>query len=79
MTDLPRNTILVGDAVQRLRELSAASIDCVITSPPYFLLRNYGVSGQLGLEATVGQWVENLRQVMVELGRVLKFSGSLWE
>lgn len=75
---LPRNVILTGDAVKRLRELPTASVDAVITSPPYFNLRNYGVENQLGLEANVDEWVDNLRQVMVEVARVLKPTGSVW-
>lgn len=78
MTELPRNTILVGDASERLRRLPAASVDCVVTSPPYFQLRDYGVAGQLGLEPTVTDWVEQLRAVMAEAARVLKSSGSVW-
>ncbi|MHB8681293.1 MAG: DNA-methyltransferase [Acidimicrobiales bacterium] len=78
MTAVPRNTILVGDALERLRELPTASVDCAVTSPPYFRLRDYQVDGQIGLEPTVDQWVENLRQVMAEVARVLKPSGSLW-
>jgi DNA modification methylase len=78
MSDLPRNTILEGDALDRLRRLPTASVDCVVTSPPYYQLRNYGVAGQLGLESTVTGWVENLRVVLDEVGRVLKPSGSLW-
>ena len=64
---MPRNTILLGDAVERLRELPTASVDCVVTSPPYFLLRNYGADGQIGLEDTVSEWVERLRQVFAEV------------
>lgn len=78
MTTLPRNTILVGDALKRLRTLPTASVDCVITSPPFYMLRDYGVAGQLGLEPTVTAWVENLRAVCRELARVLKPTGSLW-
>lgn len=74
----PRNTVLTGDAATRLAELDDASIDCVITSPPYFRLRNYQHDGQLGLEATVTAWVENLRPVMTELARVLVPTGTLW-
>ena len=74
----PRNRVLVGDALERLRELKSESIDCVITSPPYFGLRNYGVSGQLGSEAHIGQWVDVLRAVARELRRVLAPHGSLW-
>jgi site-specific DNA-methyltransferase (adenine-specific) len=75
---LPRRTILVGDALTRLREVPRASVDCSITSPPYFLLRDYGTEGQLGLERDVDQWVENLRAVLAEVARVLKPTGSLW-
>lgn len=78
MTELPRNTILHGDVLDRLRELPERSIDCVITSPPYFQLRDYGVTGQLGSEATVHEWVANLRAVMTEVARVLKPAGSVW-
>jgi DNA modification methylase len=78
MTELPRNTILAGDVTDRLAELPAASVDCVITSPPYFQLRDYGVTGQLGLEATVDDWVLSLRAVCRELARLLKPAGSLW-
>ncbi len=78
MIELPRNTILVGDALTRLRELPTASVDSCITSPPYYQLRDYGVAGQIGLEATVTEWVEHLRQVLGEVARVLKPTGSLW-
>ena len=75
---LPRNQILRGDALTRLKELPQHSIDCVVTSPPYFLLRDYGVTGQIGLESNVEEWVENLRPVFSELARVLKPGGGLW-
>jgi site-specific DNA-methyltransferase (adenine-specific) len=78
MTNLPRNTILTGDAATVLRSLPSASVDCVITSPPYYQLRNYGVIGQLGLESTVDDWVEGLRKVFAEVARVLKPVGALW-
>lgn len=74
----PRNAVLIGDALERLRELPADSVDCIITSPPYFGLRDYGVAGQLGQELDVDGWVENLRQVCRELHRVLAPHGSLW-
>jgi site-specific DNA-methyltransferase (adenine-specific) len=75
---LPRNQILIGDAATRLGQLPANSVDCVITSPPYFGLRDYGEPDQLGLEPTVDQWVHDLVQVGAEVGRVLKPSGSFW-
>lgn len=78
MTASWRNTILAGDATEQLRTLPSHSIDCVITSPPYYQLRDYGVSGQLGLEANVTDWVEGMCTVMREIARVIKPTGSLW-
>src|SRR2546430_261446 len=74
----PRNTILVGDAVTRLRDLAPSSVDTVVTSPPYYMLRNYGIPGQLGMEPTVHGWVTNLRDVFREVARVLVPTGSLF-
>jgi len=73
-----RNTILVGDARTQLRAMPAASVDTVITSPPYFGLRNYGHGDQIGSEGDVEGWVSQLRAVMAEVARVLKSSGSVW-
>lgn len=75
---IARNAVLIGDALTRLRELPAASVDCIITSPPYFQLRDYGVDGQLGQETHVDEWVANLRAVCREMHRVLAPHGSLW-
>lgn len=78
MSGLMRNTIRIGDAVEQLRQLPDESVDTVMTSPPYALLRDYGVEGQYGLEETVHGWVDNLLAVGQELARVLKPSGSWW-
>jgi len=75
---LPRNELLIGDARSRLRELPDASIDTVITSPPYFALRDYGQPDQLGLEPDVDGWVRDLVAVAQEIKRVLKPTGSFW-
>jgi site-specific DNA-methyltransferase (adenine-specific) len=76
---LPRNTILAGDARDVLAGLLPESIDCVVTSPPYAnALRDYGSPGQLGQEPTITEYVENLRDVLRLVRRVLKDSGSLW-
>jgi DNA modification methylase len=72
------NRLLIGDARQLLPTIADGSVDTVITSPPYFALRNYGVDGQLGLESSVDAWVAELRVVLDELARVLKPTGSLW-
>ncbi len=75
---VPVRQILVGDAVGQLRRLPDRSVDCVITSPPYFRLRNYGHVGQLGLEGHVDEWVNNLVDVLRELRRALTETGSVW-
>jgi site-specific DNA-methyltransferase (adenine-specific) len=73
------NRIIVGDAREELANLPASFVDCVITSPPYYQLRDYGIgSRQLGLEATVDAWVDELRLTLQGLIRVLKPSGSVW-
>jgi site-specific DNA-methyltransferase (adenine-specific) len=73
-----RNTILLGDVRERLRELPPSSVDSVITSPPYFGVRNYGHDQQLGAEVDVDGWVAELREVCREVARVLRPTGSLW-
>lgn len=73
-----RNTILIGDVRDRLAELPTTSVDTVITSPPYYGLRDYGAAGQLGLEPDVNRWVADLRAVMAMIAPVLKPSGVVW-
>jgi DNA modification methylase len=70
--------IMVGDAVSRLRELSNGVVRTCVTSPPYWGLRDYGNDGQLGLESTPQEFVENLCQVFDEVRRVLADDGTLW-
>ena len=70
--------IMVGDAVARLRELPDGSVRTCVTSPPYWGLRDYGNDGQLGLEPTPQEFVENLCQVFDEVWRVLADDGTLW-
>jgi len=70
--------ILVGDAVARLRELSEGSVRTCVTSPPYWGLRDYGNDGQLGLEPTPQEFVENLCKVFDEVWRLLADDGTLW-
>jgi DNA modification methylase len=75
---LPVGQILDGDVRTKLDELPAASVDCIVTSPPYFRLRNYGHEDQIGLEDHVDAWVDELQLVARGLHRVLKDSGSFW-
>ena len=78
MKRLPLRTIVVGDAADRMRAFPAESVDCIVTSPPYFRLRNYQQEGQLGLERHVESWVWQIGLVLSELQRVLTPQGSLW-
>lgn len=70
--------IVCGDALEVLKTLESESVDCVITSPPYFGLRNYGHEGQIGLEDTPEAFTEALVAVFREARRVLKKEGTLW-
>lgn len=69
---------LQGDALDRLSVMPADSIDCVVTSPPYWGLRDYGVEGQLGLEPTLQEHLDSMVRVFSEVYRVLKPKGTLW-
>jgi site-specific DNA-methyltransferase (adenine-specific) len=76
---IPRNVVLEGDALERLRTLPEASVECVVTSPPYFNVRDYGAGDrELGQEAFIDQWVEHLREIAAEIARVLVPWGALW-
>lgn len=75
---LPRNQVLVGDAAEQLKALPPSSVDMVLTSPPYFRLRDYAVAGQIGGEQSVDEWVEQLTVVAQEVGRLLVPTGSFW-
>ena len=72
------NRILQGNVLDRMKDLPDRSIQCVVTSPPYWGLRDYGSDGQLGLEETPEEFVENLVKVFREVKRVLKDDGTVW-
>ena len=71
-------TILLGDVRQRLKELPEASVQCCVTSPPYWGLRDYGENGQIGLEQTPDAYVAEMVAVFREVWRVLRDDGVLW-
>jgi DNA modification methylase len=69
---------LLGDTRERLRDLDAGSAQTCVTSPPYWGLRDYGVAGQIGMEATFPEYVDALVGVFREVRRVLRDDGTLW-
>src|SRR6266699_1615000 len=72
------NRILCGDAHQVIKQLPDDSVDCVVTSPPYWGLRDYGVKGQIGMERTLGEHIETLVEVFCEIRRVVKPAAAVW-
>lgn len=70
--------LYLGDAAQIMSQLGDRSIDCIVTSPPYYGQRDYGIEGQLGLESHPQMYINKLVAVFREARRVLKPSGSLW-
>jgi DNA modification methylase len=72
------NKIIQGDCLEVLKTLPDESVDCCITSPPYFGLRDYGVEGQIGLEGNPESFVLKIVEVFREVRRVLKSDGTLW-
>lgn len=70
--------IYAGDTRQVLKNIGDEMIDTVVTSPPYFNLRDYGVEGQIGLEPSPNEYIEELKNVFSDVRRVLVPHGSLW-
>lgn len=71
-------TLWHGDALETLRGLPDESVNCCVTSPPYYGLRDYGEPGQYGLESSPAEYVETMRAVFGEVRRVLAADGTLW-
>ena len=78
MNDIEKNTIINGNSLEVLKSLPDNSIDCCVTSPPYYALRDYGCDGQIGLEETPEKYIESLCDVFSEVRRVLTPQGTLW-
>ncbi|HEY8606595.1 MAG TPA: site-specific DNA-methyltransferase [Noviherbaspirillum sp.] len=70
--------ILIGDVREQLRTLPADFVHCVVTSPPYWGLRDYGVAGQIGLEASPSEFIATMVEVFDEVRRVLRPDGTCW-
>ena len=72
------NQIICGDCLEVMRDIPDKSVDMILTSPPYWALRDYGVNGQLGQEKTFQQYITKLCDIFDEAKRVLKDNGTCW-
>ena len=73
-----KNEIINGDCREILRALPEKSVHCVVTSPPYWKLRDYDCGGQLGQEKTPDEYIENIVSVFRDVKRVLRDDGTVW-
>ena len=72
------NTTYNMDCLEGLRAMDDCSIDCCVTSPPYFALRDYGCDGQLGLKRSPEEYIEKLGVIFAEVLRVMKPDATCW-
>lgn len=75
---MPYATIMIGDVFEQLALIPDESVDCCVTSPPYWGLRDYGYEGQIGLEPTLGEHLDVMVRVFDEVRRILKPMGTCW-
>lgn len=75
---ISNRTILCGDVLEKLKEIPSESIDCIISSPPYWGLRSYGMEDEWGREPDFRDFMKKLHSLMVELKRTVKDTGSIW-
>ena len=76
--EMELNKVYLGDALETVRTFPDESINCVVTSPPYYGLRDYGVDGQIGLEESPEEYISKLVDLFREIRRVLKKDGTIW-
>lgn len=72
------NKIIIGDSLEVLKTFPDNSIQCIITSPPYWGLRDYGFSGQIGMESSFEEYIKHIVTILRESKRILKHNGTLW-
>jgi DNA modification methylase len=70
--------IINADVMEGLRQLPDESVHCVVTSPPYWGLRDYGVDGQIGMERTLGEHISRMVEVLREVRRIMRKDAILW-
>jgi site-specific DNA-methyltransferase (cytosine-N4-specific) len=76
--EITDSIVLEGDVTEVLPRLPSGIFQCVVTSPPYWGLRDYGIQGQIGLEETLAAYIHKLTSVFSEVRRVLKDDGVMW-
>ena len=72
------NKVYLGDSLETIKTFPDACVNCVVTSPPYYQLRDYGEEGQIGMEDTPKEYIDRLVSLFREIRRVLKDDGTLW-
>ena len=75
---MEKNKVYLGDSLEIIKTFPDKSIDCVVTSPPYYGLRDYGVDGQIGLEETPEEYIGKLVSLFREIRRCLRDEGTCW-
>ena len=78
LKEIPRNEIIQGSSLEVLKTLPSESVDMIMTSPPYWSLRDYDIEGQIGLEPTLEEYHEKLLAITYELKRILKKTGVMY-
>ena len=78
MKEIKIDNIYCMDCIRGLRLMASNSVDCCITSPPYYGLRDYGVSDQIELESSLDEYIDKLTDIFSEILRILKPQGTLW-
>ncbi len=76
--DFQIDKIYNEDCLEGMKRIADGAVDCVVTSPPYYALRDYNVEGQIGLEASLDEYIDKLVAVFDEVRRILKPTGTLW-
>lgn len=74
----PTVRLVCGDALEMLCREPSESVHCIVTSPPYYGLRDYGVDGQIGMEPSLNEYVDRLVSILREARRVLRKDGTMW-
>lgn len=77
-TDLNNNCLIVGNCIEALKKIPDECVQTIVTSPPYWSLRDYGIEGQIGLDESLSDYVNSLASLFDEAKRILKPNGTFW-